>query len=129
MASQNHECLARRERKRQNLVSLSNACKDVHGAYMRSADNRMWVDIYEPQNEGELAVHVRKVEDVRRWLNEAFEGGPSGKLKKYRVSLYCTKVCIRSHTTSPRSENFGNDRTCWDRKDLHTQGPISGNGI
>jgi cell cycle checkpoint protein len=47
----------------------------------------MWVDIYEPQNEGELAVHVRKVEDVRRWLNEAFEGGPSGKLKKYRVSV------------------------------------------
>jgi cell cycle checkpoint protein len=45
----------------------------------------MWVDIYEPNTEAELAVHVRKVEDVRRWLQDAFEGGPSGKLKKYRV--------------------------------------------
>lgn len=35
----------------------------------------------------ELAVHVRKVEDVRRWLNEAFDGGPSGKLTKYRVRI------------------------------------------
>jgi cell cycle checkpoint protein len=26
------------------------------------------------------------VEDVRRWFVEAFEGGPSGKLRKYRVS-------------------------------------------
>lgn len=50
-------------------------------------DDRMWVDIYEPGTEADLAVHVRKVEDVRRWLQEAFEGGPSGKLKKYRVRV------------------------------------------
>lgn len=36
-------------------------------------------------HKAELAVHKRKVEDVRRWLLEAFEGGPSGKLRKYRV--------------------------------------------
>jgi hypothetical protein len=36
----------------------------------------------------ELAVHKRKVEDVRRWLLEAFvESGPSAKLRKYRVSV------------------------------------------
>jgi hypothetical protein len=35
--------------------------------------------------QAELAVHCKKVEDVRRWLVEAFEGGPSGKLAKYRV--------------------------------------------
>ena len=29
---------------------------------------------------------VKKVESVRQWLDEAFEGGPSGKLSKYRVS-------------------------------------------
>lgn len=33
-----------------------------------------------------MAVHKKKVEDVRRWFLEAFDGGPSGKLKKYRVS-------------------------------------------
>lgn len=52
---------------------------------MKGADDRLWVDIYEPTTEAELAVHIRKVEDVRRWLTEAFSGGPSGKLKKYRV--------------------------------------------
>ena len=49
------------------------------------ADDRLWVDIYEPTTEGDLAVHMRKIEDVRQWLMEAFVGGPSGKLKKYRV--------------------------------------------
>ncbi|KAL0563836.1 RFC checkpoint protein Rad17 [Marasmius crinis-equi] len=52
--------------------------------------DRLWVDMYEPTTEGELAVHVRKVEDVRRWLFEAFGGGPSGKLKKYRRVLVLT---------------------------------------
>jgi hypothetical protein len=65
-------------------------------------DDRLWIDKYEPGTEvskcrarynispnkdkAELAVHVRKVEDVRRWITEAFDGGPSGKLTKYRVS-------------------------------------------
>ena len=40
----------------------------------------------------ELAVHKRKVQDVRQWLVEAFEGGPSGKLKKYRVRLDITPI-------------------------------------
>ncbi|KAJ7696143.1 hypothetical protein B0H16DRAFT_1841853 [Mycena metata] len=47
-------------------------------------DDQLWVDIYEPTTEAELTVHVRKVQDVRRWLDEAFVGGPSGKLRKYR---------------------------------------------
>lgn len=51
-------------------------------------DDRMWVDIYEPTTEAELAVHVRKVDDVRKWLQDAFEGGAEGKLKKYRVRLH-----------------------------------------
>ncbi|KAG6379990.1 Rad17 cell cycle checkpoint protein-domain-containing protein [Boletus reticuloceps] len=50
-------------------------------------DDRLWVDKYEPTSEAELAVHKRKVEDVRRWLLEAFEGGPSAKLRKYRRIL------------------------------------------
>lgn len=39
------------------------------------------------QSKAELAVHKRKVEGVRRWLIEAFEGGPSAKLRKYRVRV------------------------------------------
>ncbi len=52
----------------------------------RALDDYLWVDRYEPTSEAELAVHVKKVESVRQWLNEAFEGGLSGKLSKYRVS-------------------------------------------
>ncbi len=35
-------------------------------------DDRLWADKYEPQSLGDLAVHKRKVDDVRRWLAEAF---------------------------------------------------------
>ena len=52
----------------------------------RAPDDYLWVDRYERTSEAELAVHVKKVESVRQWLDEAFEGGPSGKLSKYRVS-------------------------------------------
>jgi len=35
--------------------------------------------------QADLAIHARKVDDVRRWFLDAFEGGPSGKLRRYRV--------------------------------------------
>ncbi|PPQ88176.1 hypothetical protein CVT25_005141 [Psilocybe cyanescens] len=53
-------------------------------------DDFLWVDRYEPTTEAQLAVHARKVEDVRRWFSEAFDGGPSGKLIKYRRILALT---------------------------------------
>ncbi|KAJ3999073.1 Rad17 cell cycle checkpoint protein-domain-containing protein [Lentinula boryana] len=53
--------------------------------------SQLWVDMYEPQSEvAELAVHVRKVENVRNWLRESLDGGPSGKLRKYRRVLVLT---------------------------------------
>ncbi|ESK91582.1 hypothetical protein Moror_2500 [Moniliophthora roreri MCA 2997] len=65
-------------------------------------DDRLWVDVYEPRTESELAVHVRKVEDVRRWLLEAFEGGPSGKLKKYRKILVLSGPAGTAKTSTIR---------------------------
>ncbi|KIJ54035.1 hypothetical protein M422DRAFT_42307 [Sphaerobolus stellatus SS14] len=50
----------------------------------------LWVDKYTPTDELQLAVHKRKVEEVRHWLEEAFEGGPTGSLKKYRRVLALT---------------------------------------
>ncbi|KAI0317547.1 Rad17 cell cycle checkpoint protein-domain-containing protein [Amylostereum chailletii] len=50
-------------------------------------DDRLWVDKFAPGTEEELAVHKRKVEDVRRWLNEAFSGE---KIAKYRRLLVLT---------------------------------------
>ena len=48
-----------------------------------SQDDQLWVDKYAPQSLQDLAVHKRKVDDVRRWLVDAFdEKGRS----KHRVS-------------------------------------------
>jgi hypothetical protein len=46
-------------------------------------DDQLWVDKYAPQSLQDLAVHKRKVDDVRKWLVDAFdEKGRS----KHRVS-------------------------------------------
>ncbi|TFK47071.1 Rad17-domain-containing protein [Heliocybe sulcata] len=50
-------------------------------------DESLWLDMYGPMDETDLAVHKRKVEDVRHWLSEASDGGSSGKLRKYRRLL------------------------------------------
>ncbi|KAG9103435.1 Cell cycle checkpoint protein rad17 [Ceratobasidium sp. 370] len=50
----------------------------------------LWVDLHAPTTQDALAVHPKKVEDVRRWLNEAFTGGPTGKLRRYRRILVLT---------------------------------------
>ncbi|KAH6904280.1 Rad17 cell cycle checkpoint protein-domain-containing protein [Coprinopsis sp. MPI-PUGE-AT-0042] len=65
-------------------------------------DDRLWVDLHEPTSEAELAVHVRKVEDVRRWLSEAFDGGPTAKLKKYRRILAMTGPAGTGKTSTLR---------------------------
>ncbi|KAJ7510273.1 Rad17 cell cycle checkpoint protein-domain-containing protein [Mycena galericulata] len=67
-----------------------------------TVDDRLWVDIYEPTTEAELAVHVKKVQDVRRWLDEAFVGGPSGKLRKYRRILALTGPAGTAKTATIR---------------------------
>ncbi|KAJ6466228.1 Rad17 cell cycle checkpoint protein-domain-containing protein [Mycena sanguinolenta] len=53
-------------------------------------DDRLGVNIYEPTTEAELAVHVKKVQDVCRWFDEALVGGPAGKLRKYPRILSLT---------------------------------------
>ncbi|KAK7029736.1 Rad17-domain-containing protein [Favolaschia claudopus] len=73
--------------------------KSVH---FDSDDDRLWVDIHEPTTEAELAVHVKKVQDVRRWLDEALVGGPSGKLRKYRRILALTGPAGTAKTATMR---------------------------
>ncbi|KAG9078403.1 Cell cycle checkpoint protein rad17, partial [Ceratobasidium sp. UAMH 11750] len=53
-------------------------------------EEALWVDMHAPTTQDTLAVHPRKVEDVRRWLNEAVTGGPTGKLRRYRRILVLT---------------------------------------
>ncbi len=48
-------------------------------------DDQLWVDKYAPQSLQELAVHKRKVDDVRKWLVEAFD--EKGRSKHCSVGL------------------------------------------
>lgn len=54
--------------------------------------------------QADLAIHARKVDDVRGWFLDAFEGGPSGRLRKYRVR---SPLCFQS------SDNLRRGREYW----------------
>ncbi|KIK82071.1 hypothetical protein PAXRUDRAFT_832422 [Paxillus rubicundulus Ve08.2h10] len=89
-------------------------------------DDQLWVDKYEPTSEAELAVHKRKVEDVRRWLLEAFEGGPSAKLTKYRRILALTGPAGTAKTATLRvlARELGFEILEW-RNGMSQRGPSS----
>ncbi|CAN0453205.1 unnamed protein product, partial [Phaeothamnion confervicola] len=40
--------------------------------------NKLWPDKYQPTTAAELAVHPKKIEEVRRWLLEAATGDGGG---------------------------------------------------
>ncbi|KAI0262615.1 Rad17 cell cycle checkpoint protein-domain-containing protein [Gloeopeniophorella convolvens] len=62
-------------------------------------DGRLWVDKYEPESLEQLAVHKRKVEDVRSWISDAFSGKASSK---YRRLLVLTGPAGSAKTTTLR---------------------------
>ncbi|KAG8904170.1 Cell cycle checkpoint protein rad17, partial [Tulasnella sp. 417] len=76
------------------LSDTSDNSKDVKGKRKAVVSDhqtdQLWVDLFAPESEEDLAVHKRKVEDVRRWLVDALDGGPGGKMKKYRRILALT---------------------------------------
>ncbi|KZS89110.1 Rad17-domain-containing protein [Sistotremastrum niveocremeum HHB9708] len=85
----------------QFLAPLDVKPKDVKGKGKEKAatpsfridsqtDDTLWVDIHAPQSEEDLAVHKKKINDVRNWLLEARDGGANGTLKKYRRILVLT---------------------------------------
>ncbi|KAI9465709.1 Rad17-domain-containing protein [Lactarius psammicola] len=76
-----------------NVVGLASATvKDAKGkgkaigpAPEENPDDRLWADKYEPRSLGDLAVHKRKVDDVRRWLVEAFS--EQGRSERRRLLI------------------------------------------
>ncbi|KAF2013177.1 Rad17-domain-containing protein [Aaosphaeria arxii CBS 175.79] len=73
-------------------------------------DSRPWNEKYGPQTLDELAVHKRKVSDVRAWLLDTFSGqhrkrllllkGPAGSGKTATVSLLAKELSIDVHEWS-----------------------------
>ncbi|KAH8109931.1 P-loop containing nucleoside triphosphate hydrolase protein [Phellopilus nigrolimitatus] len=106
---------AKEKPKQEVAILIDDSDEDVPESQRPSGDDRLWVDRYEPRSEAELAVHKRKVEDVRRWLQEAFDGGPTGKLKKYRRILVLTGLAGTAKTTTVRvlAEEIGFEISEW----------------
>ena len=65
-------------------------------------DDRLWADKYEPRSVGDLAVHKRKVDDVRRWLVEAFseQGYPERRVRSPFYSPYLKLANLKISTAS-----------------------------
>jgi cell cycle checkpoint protein len=70
-------------------------------------DQRPWTEKYGPLSLEELAVHKKKVADVRTWLDDVFSGrgrkrllllkGPAGSGKTTTVSLLAKELAIEMH--------------------------------
>ena len=92
-----------KEKRRPSVIRTRNLSARRICPFLRSKligfsyqDDRLWVDKYAPQTLQDLAVHKRKVDDVRRWLVDAFdEKGRS----KHRVS---PSICFPVFETSAR---------------------------
>ncbi|KAL1690461.1 Rad17 cell cycle checkpoint protein-domain-containing protein [Schizophyllum commune] len=66
---------------------------------VQEPNDKLWVDLYEPTTEEELAVHVKKVDSVRSWFKEALTGD---KLRKYRRILVLTGPAGTGKTSTVR---------------------------
>ncbi|KAH9996697.1 Rad17 cell cycle checkpoint protein-domain-containing protein [Russula compacta] len=87
--------------------TISVAAKDAKGkgkatcdVSEESKDDLLWVDKYGPRSLQDLAVHKRKVDDVRRWLDEAFS--EKGQSKKHRRLLILTGPAGSAKTATLR---------------------------
>ena len=88
-------------------------------------DDRLWVDKYEPQSLQDLAVHKRKVDDVRRWLEEAFnENGRS----KHRVCRLLISLAFKGNECDIAASTYPHG-PCWFCKDDNPTRAHAGNGL
>ncbi|KAG8780101.1 Cell cycle checkpoint protein rad17 [Ceratobasidium sp. 428] len=90
-------------------VKLDSKCRSEDG------EEGLWVDLHAPTTQESLAVHPKKVEDVRRWLNEALTGGPTGKLRRYRRILVLTgpSGCGKTATLRVLANEFDMEIVEW----------------
>ncbi|KAK4634694.1 Cell cycle checkpoint protein RAD17 [Fulvia fulva] len=73
---------------------------------VKNQDNRPWTEQFAPIDLSELAVHKRKVDDVRKWLDMALRGrrnkvlvlkGPAGSGKTTTVQLLAKDMSISTY--------------------------------
>ena len=86
----------------------------------QTSDFQPWTDKYAPLNLSELAVHKRKVDEIRQWLNNVYCGrlrksvlilrGPAGAGKSTSISLLAKDMGIQvQEWKSPSSSNYASE--------------------
>lgn len=75
-----------------------------NGARLEKGSQRPWTELFAPQNLEELAVHKKKIQDVREWLERSFMGnegmkmlvlrGPAGAGKTSTIKLLAQSMNI-----------------------------------
>ncbi|KAJ5298008.1 hypothetical protein N7508_008257 [Penicillium antarcticum] len=83
--------------------------KQVTPQPAKEPDRRPWAQRFAPANLGELAVHKKKVSDVRHWLEDAFSGRKPERLLVLRGPAGCGKTT----TINLLSESLGYDIIEW----------------
>ena len=84
-------------------------------------DLRPWWERYAPASLEELAVHKRKVSDVRNWLDDAFHG----RSRKVQHSSTCTAT---THTDCLQ-EALGTQRPFWHRENCNHLNPSQSHAV
>lgn len=94
-------------------------------------DRRPWAQRFPPSNLDELAVHKRKVADVRGWLENVF----TGRDRRVCVSLPCSVCVFVDFSAVHRScvltniEATCSTRPCWLRENHHDISVVKGSGV
>ncbi|KAF8496473.1 P-loop containing nucleoside triphosphate hydrolase protein [Russula emetica] len=112
--------------------------KAISDTYEESIADQLWVDKYAPQSLQDLAVHKRKVDDVRRWLVDAFDEkgrskrrrlliltGPAGSGKTTTLRVLAREmdfdiVEFKDNTNTTRFSTFGDEPSASDTPDSFT---------
>ena len=83
-------------------------------------ESKPWADAFQPLNLEELAVHKKKVAEVRVWLDSALHG------QGHKVIL---QLCFSSASANRWQETSCSERTIWYRQDCHNLYPFQVDGV
>ncbi|XP_040243255.1 cell cycle checkpoint protein RAD17 isoform X2 [Aegilops tauschii subsp. strangulata] len=97
-----------RGRRRASGIALSGSLK---AGSMRQTEE-LWIDKYKPLSSGELAVHKKKVEDVKNWLEEKLKA-PKGTFGGRSLVLTGQAGVGKSATVKAIAAEIGADLCEW----------------
>ncbi|KAK5670368.1 RFC checkpoint protein Rad17 [Batrachochytrium dendrobatidis] len=114
-------------------MAFTSPCKSVSTLVQQQGEfeSQLWVDKYKPNSEAEVAIHKKKLKDVRDWLIRAFSGhngngrtngkllvlsGPSGVGKTAALNVLACELDFEI-VEWENPVNINTFQSIWDRHD------------